>query len=784
MSSTRPLAGVAIDLQVLQVEGFASRGIGRYAAAHADALAAQGRVAGALLAPELPPASGLPFELVSAGLVHWDGARSMRHLLKGERSVVHHIAAPFLHVSAHDPSVLIVSPHWAAAGVPRAVTLYDLIPLRGPRHYLSAPGARERYQARARWVAGADVILAISEHTRSEAIDLLGCGPEQVITIGAGVSAFFSPPDGVDQELFESRLSPWVGRPFLFCVAGSDSRKNTDRLITAMGQVPEVGLVVAGHLTDAWRQRLTVAADRVGAGGRVVLLGDVSDDLLRACYRRATLTVMPSLAEGSGLPVLESAACGTPVAASATTALAEVSGTTDAQFDPTDVDSIADRLNRLLSDDPMRAAVRERQGTLARQATWRAVAERSAAAIDRVTGIDRLADAFGPTRSPAPRTVALFGPVAPHGGGLGRFNTRLVEALAPLVATTSVSPEGYGQPPTPAVRHVRSGLTGISVRPASFDGVVYSLGNSSGHLETARIALRHPGWLWLHETRLPALATSALEDCDDAGYTDAMERLLARSYPGRSPLPAARRAGRSNLDLIEAGVGLLPLLAERCRGLLVNSEAARHLVALDLAPLSHHPPLHVLPPAFPPVAPVTRQRPLDEMPLVATFGVVSWNKRPDLLVAAAKLVGCRLTFVGGCPPILEEAIVGQAERLGMAERVEVVGHVADAEWVAWMARTAVVVQLRQPSTGEESGAALEALRFGVPLVTNLASVGEYPEATRRYVARPTAAALAELIGALLASPGDRADLVAAGLELAASHPFERLAERLLSIVAP
>ncbi|HEY5251770.1 MAG TPA: glycosyltransferase family 1 protein, partial [Acidimicrobiales bacterium] len=338
-----PTVRLASDLQALQVDGFADRGIGRYITGHTAALARAGRLAAALLAPELPPPAGLPAEVATAGLVRWDSIGAVRDLLAEGGPIAHHVPAPFLHTAPADPSVLVTVPHWAEAGVPRVVTLHDLIPLRHPDSYLPTPGHRDRYRARAAWVAGADLIITNSDYTRSEAIELLGCEPTQVVTVGAGVSPFFSPPDQTDVEHFRFYLPALEDRPFLLTIGGSDARKGTERLVAALGRIVSAGfdmhLVVVGHLTAAWRARLEQAARSAGVEDRLAMTGPVGDETLRSCYRRATLTVVPSLAEGFGLPVLESAACGTPALTSATTALVEVAATALATFDPTDTEA-------------------------------------------------------------------------------------------------------------------------------------------------------------------------------------------------------------------------------------------------------------------------------------------------------------------------------------------------------------------------------------------------------------------------------------------------------------
>jgi glycosyltransferase involved in cell wall biosynthesis len=773
---------LAVDLQALQTDGIADRGIGRYVAALSASLHRDGRLAAGLLAPELPPPLGLPPELAMSGLVHWDSAATMRALIASGGLVAHHIPAPFLQSGPLDPSDLLLGPHWEGLGLPRVVTLHDLIPLRAPHRYLPTPAHVDRYRARAAWVATADLVLSDSEYTRIEAIELLECDPEKIVNIGCGVSRFFTPSDGTDGEHFRWYLGDLEDRPFVLTVGGSDVRKGSERLIAAVGQLVNAGfdlrLLVIGELTPQWQERLTDAASVAGMSGRVVLAGAVGDELLRACYRRAAVTVMPSLAEGFGLPVLESAACGTAALASATTALAEAAATPLATFDPADTAAVSRAIADLLSDAQRRAEVLRAQSELAARSTWEAVAGRAADAVDRMG--DRLAPSTWTPPSPLTR-VALVGPLPPLAGGIAVYNDRLLRAIAGDVRVDSITPM-HATPPLPAgTGHFPIDAFGVDTRPASYDAIVYTLGNSDGHLSTVETALRYPGWIWLHEVRLPAIAVTALESLDDAEFSSSLAWLLERSYPGRSPARAALRAGRSVRDLVTAGVGLLPLLAERCRGLLVNSDVARRLVLLDLAPLAHHPPIHVLPPACPPVT-ATGRSTADSDPVVVAFGIVSMAKRPDLLVDAAALAGCRLAFVGPCPPFLAQVIDDRARVRGNIDRVEVTGAVDESDWQRWLARATLAVQLREGASGESSAAILEALSAGVPVLTNSATATEYPEGTVSFLPSTDPDAVAARLAELLARPQERRALAEAGMRFAAAHQFHDLARTLMSLV--
>ena len=193
--------------------------------------------------------------------------RHLRALLDDGGPIAHHVPAPFLHTGPTDPAVLVTVPHWAHAAVPRVVTLHDLIPLRLPDLYLPTPAHLARYRARAAWVATADMILTNSDYTRSEAIDLLGCDPTAVVTVGAGVSTFFTPPDGTDVEHFRFYLPALEDRPFLLTIGGSDARKGTERLIAALGRHGQRRIRPP---SGGGRRSHRAVADAAPTGGRAV----------------------------------------------------------------------------------------------------------------------------------------------------------------------------------------------------------------------------------------------------------------------------------------------------------------------------------------------------------------------------------------------------------------------------------------------------------------------------------------------------------------------------------
>jgi glycosyltransferase involved in cell wall biosynthesis len=198
----------------------------------------------------------------------------------------------------------------------------------------------------------ADRLIAVSDRTREDLIDLYGIRPEKVAVIPHGVDPAFTPgPDG--------------NQGYLLFV-GAVQRRKDPRAALEAAQELRMPLVVVGPEKEA---ALARELRRLGAD----LRGYVEKDELAELYRGAACLVVPSRYEGFGLPVIEAMASGTPVVAAPDPALVEVAGRAAVYADQGDLSGAI--LHALDRRHELRAVGLER----ASQFSWAEAARRTVA---------------------------------------------------------------------------------------------------------------------------------------------------------------------------------------------------------------------------------------------------------------------------------------------------------------------------------------------------------------------------------------------------------------------
>jgi glycosyltransferase involved in cell wall biosynthesis len=227
-----------------------------------------------------------------------------------------------------------------------------------------------------------DFIITISKYVEKEALEILKIKDSKIMTIHPGCNDVFNP---VENE--KIKIKPTEN--FILFVGSIEPRKNLLSLLKAYLLLPEYirkdfKLLLVGF--KGWGNKQIV--ELLGKlKGTVDYLGYVNSEELAELYREASCFVYPSLYEGFGLPPLEAMACGCPVVVSNVTSLPEVCGDAAYYVDPYDVESIAEGMYKVLTDEAMRRNLIEKGLERAKLFSWEKAAKEHLKVFEEVLSL-------------------------------------------------------------------------------------------------------------------------------------------------------------------------------------------------------------------------------------------------------------------------------------------------------------------------------------------------------------------------------------------------------------
>lgn len=276
--------------------------------------------------------------------------------------------------------------------IPTALTHYDLIPLVMSDVYMPDDSPfRRYYMDKLENVKRADLLLAISEYSRQEAIQWLGYDAQRIVNISSAVNEdFFASSDNLREPQFTLDRYGVPSGFLLYAPGGFDARKNLNCLLEAYSLLSSElrashRLVIASKVDESFRAGLLWKAGTFGlSADEITITGYVPDAELIDLYRACSVYVFPSLHEGFGLPVLEAMECGAVVIASNTTSIPEAHGLSEALFDPTDPVSIAKKIQVALTDKAFRNRLKNHAKHWPRLFSWARSAKVACDAIESV----------------------------------------------------------------------------------------------------------------------------------------------------------------------------------------------------------------------------------------------------------------------------------------------------------------------------------------------------------------------------------------------------------------
>jgi glycosyltransferase involved in cell wall biosynthesis len=266
---------------------------------------------------------------------------------------------------------------------PFVVTIHDLFPFDFPDIH-SGPLPRAVNQSLMRQaVRRATRIITPSKATARGLTARFPRSDGRISAIPEAADERFSPArDATAETAWQARLG--IRPPYVFYLGQWKAYKNLPVLIEAFSMVlqthPNLQLVLAGD--DPRHPEVRRAADRLPAGS-VVLPGRLPDAAVPDLYRGAAMLILPSRAEGFGLPVIEAMACGVPIVCSDLPVLREIADGVATFCDPTSPAEFARAIASTV-DESTPGARRDRGLERARRFTWDSAAERTVGLYEEV----------------------------------------------------------------------------------------------------------------------------------------------------------------------------------------------------------------------------------------------------------------------------------------------------------------------------------------------------------------------------------------------------------------
>jgi glycosyltransferase involved in cell wall biosynthesis len=257
------------------------------------------------------------------------------------------------HTGLHEPGL----PAWIRAKAVSAVYLiHDLIPITHSE--FCRPGEAEKHRDRIRnALTSASGIICNSQATVNELEGFAETENLQMpVTVASWISGNIPIPPAAT-----TRLS----RPYFMVLGTIEGRKNHGLLLDVWGKLMKRGvedvppeLLIVGQRGWKADRVFEMLDDPQRYGGHVRELGSCDDDEVTALLSGAKALLMPSFAEGFGLPVIEALQLGTPVIASDLPVFREIAGDIPRYVDPADVEAWEQAILGFVADD--READRQR----------------------------------------------------------------------------------------------------------------------------------------------------------------------------------------------------------------------------------------------------------------------------------------------------------------------------------------------------------------------------------------------------------------------------------------
>ncbi|MBU0649501.1 glycosyltransferase family 4 protein [Patescibacteria group bacterium] len=272
--------------------------------------------------------------------------------------------------------------------VKKIITVHDLSFLRYKEFFSRRKNFWHRMTNVKNLLKQFNQIIAISENTKKDIIELCGISPDKIKVIYSGIEERYKritdAAHGSEEQkcLFKIKRKYNLPEKYILYLGTIEPRKNVDGIIKAYNELRiancelrDYKLIIAGG--KGWKSDNIYKEWGLSEfKDDIKFLGYIAYEDKIYLYNLASVFVFPSFYEGFGFPPLEAMASGTPVVASYAASLPEVIGDAALMIDPYNISDIARGMRKILTDENLKNKLVERGLEHIKKFSWEKTAKK------------------------------------------------------------------------------------------------------------------------------------------------------------------------------------------------------------------------------------------------------------------------------------------------------------------------------------------------------------------------------------------------------------------------
>lgn len=622
-----------------------------------------------------------------------------------------------------------------------AVTLYDLIPYIYSKFYLEDIKFRDFFFRKMQFLKKSNLILTISDSSATEAENILGIKKKYIHNCSVGIDPKFKKININPEDKKKIKKKYGINKKFIFYVGGLDFRKNIQGLLAAYILLPAAIrknfqlLIIISDVTHSVNQYLQEFRQRYYLDSEeLILLMHVEENELVMLYNLCSLFVFPSLHEGFGLPILEAMACGAPTISSNTSSMPEAVGCEIALFNPKKAQSIANKIQEVLTNKNIQDFLKEHGTQQVKKFTWENVAKKALTAFEELykNKIPKKSICY---KNFVKKKMAFVSPLPPLQTGIADYSAQLLPNLAIFYEITLITNQKKIDDFWLNANFTIQSDEWFVKNSNKFEVIVYQFGNSHYHFFMLQLLYLFPGIVVLHDFFLSGLHQWIDIIAEKGQYLFYQSIYYSHGFPALLELVKTDR--RSIIEKYPCNLKVL----KRALGIIVLS---KHTI--DLAEYWYGPNITskfflIYPPHLPKkISPLERNEIRKKLKfnkndfLICSFGFLGDTKqchRTILACSDPKLsaVNFHLIFIGGNADLeYNQLLYNIINKNNLQKKIKFIGFASPETYVDYLISADIAIQLRTKSRGETSACILNCLSYGIPtIVNNHGSIQELSE---------------------------------------------------------